>query len=94
MEKDLRACITVILKSNCDYKGKIMFDKVPIGSILYVKNSSGDIVKTIECKKSKMYWNGLSDSKKTLETGLYSISIKTKNSTTPQDNLLNFTVIK
>ena len=75
-------------------KGKIIFDKLPINSTLYVKKSNGEIVKTLQCNNSKMYWNGITDTNKTLETGLYSISLKLHNSDSVEDNVMNFTVIK
>lgn len=77
-----------------DYKGKIMFDKIPVNSTLYIKDSSDKIVKTIQCKKSKIYWNGITDENKSLETGIYTISIKLHNLDTIEDNLMSFTVIK
>ena len=36
MEKDLRACITVILKSNCDYKLKIKQERKQLRSCFYI----------------------------------------------------------
>lgn len=77
-----------------DYKGKIMFDKVPVNSTLYIKDSEDKIVKTIQCKKSKIYWNGITDENKSLETGIYTVSVKLHNSDTVEDKLMSFTVIK
>lgn len=77
-----------------DYKGKIMFDKVPVNSTLYIKDSEDKIVKTIQCKKSKIYWNGITDENKSLETGIYTVSIKLHNSDTVDDNVMSFSVIK
>ena len=94
IENDINSAFMVPNRITPDFKGKIIFDKLPINSTLYVKKSNGEIVKTLQCNNSKMYWNGITDTNKTLETGLYSISLKLHNSDSVEDNVMNFTVIK
>lgn len=77
-----------------DFKGLITFDNVPVNSTLYVKNSKGEIVKTLQATSSKVYWNCLDEENKCMETGKYTLSVKLNNQNQVKDNILQFSVIK
>ena len=77
-----------------DFKGLITFDSVPVNSTLYVKNSKGEIVKTLQATSSKVYWNCLDEENKCMETGKYTLSVKLNNQNQVKDNILQFSVIK
>lgn len=77
-----------------DFKGLITFDNVPVNSTLYVKNSKGEIVKTLQATSSKVYWNCLDEENKYVETGKYTLSVKLNSQDTVKDYILQFSVIK
>ena len=77
-----------------DFKGLITFDNVPVNSTLYVKNSKGEIVKTLQATSSKVYWNCLNEENEYVETGKYTLSVKLNNQNQVKDNILQFSVIK
>lgn len=77
-----------------DYKGFISFDKVPVNSTLYVKNTRGEIVKTLQATSSKVYWNCLNEENENVETGIYTLSVKLNNQNQVKDNILQFSIIK
>lgn len=77
-----------------DYKGFVIFDNIPINSILYIKNSNGEIVKNIQATSSKVYWNCTNNDNIPVETGNYTLSVKLNNQIEENDNILHFSVIK
>ena len=77
-----------------DFQGVITLDKVPVNSTLYVKNSKGEIVKTLQATSSKVYWNCLNEENEYVETGKYTLSVKLNNQNQVKDNILQFSVIK
>ena len=77
-----------------DFQGVITFDKVPVNSTLYVKNTKGEIVKTLQATSSKVYWNCLNEENEYVETGKYTLSVKLNNQNQVKDNILQFSVIK
>lgn len=62
-----------------DFNGQVTISNVPVNSTIYIKDSTGNTVKTLQATNSTVYWNGLDDNNTQIETGKYAISLKTKN---------------
>ncbi len=77
-----------------DYVGDIVFNNVPVNSMLYIKNKKGEIVKNIQATSSKVYWNGLDETEKQVKTGTYYLSVKLANKEKLHDKVAQFYVME
>ncbi len=87
----------IIVTPNCvtpDFKGLITFDSVPVNSTLYVKNSKGEIVKTLQATSSKVYWNCLDETEKQVKTGMYYLAVKLANKEHLHDNIAKIYIVE
>ncbi|MBQ7941269.1 MAG: hypothetical protein IJ328_02535 [Muribaculaceae bacterium] len=62
-----------------DFKGSVMFSGVPVNSTLFVKNSEGEVVRTIQAASSKEWWDCLDYNGIPVKTGVYYLSVRLNN---------------
>lgn len=87
--------ITIIPKRiTPEFKDDVIIDNVPLNATLFIKNTKGETVKTLQADTSRVYWDGTTDTGKRADTGKYSLSVKLSGEDNTHDKVFSFSVIK